>query len=193
MWNLFSCSCCCLIFCVSFQVIPSLSLHEVDLQVILYLCRLQLGWNAWCWHPAFFPVSASSCFFWSNCGSQSYIWMCKQVNMYSTNRLCYIFFWDIHSMHCFHANFYSLWFLYACHFANHYNHWLLLNSQNSCSVPVSYLWQWLVATTSQVKEKGWLWRQYFSSSSTESFRDLLGQPQNPCQCLYFWTVPFSIN
>lgn len=54
VWNLFSCSCCCLIFCVSFQVIPSLFLHEVDLQVILYLCRLQLGWNAWCWHLVFF-------------------------------------------------------------------------------------------------------------------------------------------
>lgn len=104
MWNLFSCSCCCLIFCVSFQVIPSLFLHEVDLQVILYPCRLQLGWNAWCWHLVFFlcqlPLDSAGAI----SESPTYIWMGKQVDMCSTNRL------HVHTIHCFHTNFYSLWF-----------------------------------------------------------------------------------
>lgn len=106
VWNLLSCSCCCLIFCVSFQVIPSLFLYVVDLQVILYLCRLQLGWNAWCWHLVFFlcqlPLDSAG----AVSESPSYIWMCKQlVDMHSTNRLCYTFFWDIYTIHCFHVNF----------------------------------------------------------------------------------------
>lgn len=114
-WNLLSYLYYCLIFHVSAQEIPSISYIRCHLQVILYLCSLQLVWNAWCWHfNLYYYYYYFLChFFLHSAGAvpESYIWMWK-----TDRRVPQIV---LLMLHIILTLIFVVWNLYACDFAKY--------------------------------------------------------------------------